>query len=462
MAEDINKAYLWFVCMVAAFGGLLFGYDTAVISGTIGLLRTQFELNTAMEGTLVSSVLLGSIVGCLIAGYLSDKFGRKKILILAGVLFIVASIGCGVALDFIFLVIIRLTGGIGVGIASVLSGMYISEISPPQIRGRMTSLFQFAITIGILVALFINALLKGVADNHSGEISNNIFHWMVVQETWRGMLAAMVIPATLFTISLLFVPESPRWLVQQGIVGKAKQILNKIAGKKTTEQEVSAINETLKLRSVALLDLLRPGLRKALFVALFLAIVSELSGITVIFYYGPDILEKAGLKLSDALGGFVSVGIVNVLFTIIALWKLDSIGRRPLLFFGNTGAFLSLISLGLCFLTDRTEGILPVIFICAFVGFFAFSMGPIKWVVMSEIFPTRIRGRAMAIASLSIWVTDFVLNLVFPMIREGLGMAGIFFLFSLFLVPQFFFIWKIMPETKGKSLEEIEKLWVQK
>ncbi len=462
MAENINKTYLWFTCMVAALGGLLFGYDTAVISGTIGLLRTQFELSSAMEGTLVSSVLLGSIVGCLIAGYLSDKFGRKKVLILAGVLFIIASLGCGIAPDFAFLVSIRLVGGIGVGIASVLSGMYISEISPPQVRGRMTSLFQFAITIGILVALFVNAMLKGIADNSTGEIAQGFFHWMVVEETWRGMLIVMLVPAALFTSSLFFVPESPRWLVQQGIVGKAKKILNKIADEETTEKEILAINETLNEKSIRLTDLVKPGLRKALFVALFLAIVSELSGITVIFYYGPDILEKAGLKLSDALGGFVSVGIVNVLFTIIALWKLDSVGRRPLLFVGNAGAFLSLISLGFCFMTGNTEGILPVVFICAFVGFFAFSMGPIKWVVMSEIFPTRIRGRAVAIASLSVWITDFILNLVFPMIREAMGMAGIFFLFSLFLVPQFFFIWKVMPETKGKTLEEIEKLWVQK
>jgi SP family arabinose:H+ symporter-like MFS transporter len=462
MGNKINKTYLWFICIVAAFGGLLFGYDTAVISGTIGLLRKQFELSTGMEGTLVSSVLLGAIIGCLVAGYLSDKFGRKKVLILSGLLFIIASLGCSIAPNVIYLIIIRMIGGIGVGITSVLSGLYISEISPPQIRGRMTTLFQFAITIGILTALFVNSSLKNFADNNINTVSTGVFHWMIVQETWRGMLFAMLIPALLFTTSLFFVPESPRWLMKQGFTQKARNILHKFADEKTTEEEIAAIDETLKQGPVALTDLLKPGLRKALYVALFLSIVSELSGITVIFYYGPDILEKAGLKLSDALGGFVPVGIVNVLFTIITLWKLDSFGRRPLLFWGNTGAFLSMLSLGFCFLTGRTDGMLPVLLICFFVAFFAFSMGPIKWVVAAEIFPIKIRGRAVAIASLAVWLTNWILNLVFPIIRDSMGMASIFFLFSIFLIPQFFFIWKVMPETKGKTLEEIEKSWLRK
>jgi MFS transporter, SP family, arabinose:H+ symporter len=460
MAEKINKVYLWFVCVVAALGGLLFGYDTAVISGTIGKLREQFELTATMEGMLVSSVLLGAIVGCIIAGYLSDKYGRKIMLIMAGLLFIVSSVGCSIVSEVISLIIYRIIGGVGVGIASVLSGTYISEISPPKIRGRMISLFQFAITIGIVVALFSNASILRYADSNIGSASSGIVHWMLVQEPWRGMLAAELLPALLFTISLIFVPKSPRWLIKQGLLQKARKVMLKITDAKTTDLEIASINETLKIKPVAFIDLFRPGLRKAFFVALFLAVVSELSGITVIFYYGPDILERAGFRLSDALGGFVTVGIVNVVFTIFALWKLDSIGRRPLLFIGNSGAFLSLVALGFLFLTGNTEGVLPVAFICSFVGFFAFSMGPIKWVVMAEIFPTKIRGRAVAVVSLSVWVTDAILNLVFPMIRETLGIASIFFLFSLFLILQFFFIWKVMPETKGKSLEEIEKLWV--
>jgi sugar porter (SP) family MFS transporter len=462
MAEKINKTYLWFICIVAALGGLLFGYDTAVISGTIGLLRSQFNLSTGMEGTLVSAVLLGSIIGCLMAGYLSDKFGRKKVLILSGLLFIIASIGSSIAPGVYSLITIRLIGGIGVGIASVLSGLYISEISPPDIRGRMTTLFQFAITIGILLALFVNSSLKSLADNSSDSISGGFVHWMVVKETWRSMLLVMLIPSLLFTLSLFFVPESPRWMMKQGFVEKARKVLLKITDIQTAEEAISNIDETLKQGSVALSDLLKPGLRKAFFVAMFLAIVSELSGITVVLYYGPDILEKAGFKLSDALGGFVSVGIVNVLFTIFAIWKLDSIGRRPLLFAGSCGAFISMFSLGLCFASGMTDGLLPVFLICSFCGFFSFSMGPIKWVVMGEIFPTKIRGRAIAIASLAVWITDWILNLVFPLFRESMGMAGIFFLFSLFLIPQFFFIWKVMPETKGRTLEEIEQSWLSK
>lgn len=451
--------YLSFICIIAAVGGLLFGFDTAVISGTIGYLRAQFEMSTAMEGWLVSSALLGCVIGSGVAGYFSDNYGRKKVLILAGFLFLISAAGCGVAKTAGFLILARWIGGLGVGIASMVSPLYISEISPANLRGRMVTLYQFAITIGICLALFSNAILRDISVRYSDRLNYAFFNWILIDQVWRGMFSAEVIPALSFTILCFFVPESPRWLVKMNRFDKALMILSKVSSKVAANNEIKEIKEAVSHEGGSLKQLLQRGLRKALFVAMFLAIVSELSGITVVFYYGPDILEKAGFSLGGALGGFVTIGLVNVLFTIIAIWLMDVLGRRPLLFFGNLGAFLSLATIGSLFVTGHTDGIFLVIMMCCFVACFAFSMGPIKWVVMSEIFPTRIRGRAMAIATLAVWVTDGMLNQVFPMLRENLGVAGIFFLFSAFLVPQFYFVWKVMPETKNRTLEEIEQSW---
>jgi MFS family permease len=242
---------------------------------------------------------------------------------------------------------------------------------------------------------------------------------------------------------------------------RAFEVLSKIGGKTVAEEEMREIEEAISHESGSIAQLFAPGMRRALCVALFLAIVSELSGVTVVFYYGPGILEKAGFSLGDALGGFVSIGVVNTVFTVIAIWLMDSVGRRPLLFVGTTGAFCALASIGLLFQFGYTGGPLIVAMMCLFVACFAFSMGPIKWVVMSEIFPTRIRGRAVAIATLAVWVTDGVYNQLFPMVRNSLGMAGSFLIFAAVLVPQFFFIWKVMPETGGRSLEQIERSWTK-
>jgi SP family arabinose:H+ symporter-like MFS transporter len=457
-----SLSYMIFVCTVAALGGVLFGFDTAVISGTLTELKKQFMLGSAMEGWLVSSALTGCALGAIVAGSLADRFGRKLVLIVSGSLFIICSIGCALALNLNVLIWSRFVGGLGVGLASMVSPLYIAEISPTHLRGRMVTLFQFAITIGICLALFSNAGLQHLASRAIVGHGSSLYQWLVVNQTWRGMFGMELIPSVLFTGLCLVVPEAPRWLIKSNRREEARIVLARIGGEASADRELDEIERTIASASSSLASLFQPGLRKALFVALFLAIASELSGITVVFYYGPDILARSGLSLGQALGGFTSIGFVNVTFTLVAIWLMDIAGRRPLLFVGTAGAICSLAGVGVLFLSGLTTGLMVVTLLCSFVACFAFSMGPIKWVVMSEIFPTKIRGRAMAIATLAVWTTDIVYNQLFPVLRSRLGVSGIFFLFAVLLLPQLLFIWKVMPETKGRTLEEIEISWRQK
>jgi len=457
--EGRGLVYLTFLSIIASLGGLLFGFGTFVISGALAPLKSQFSLSPAMEGWLVTSALLGCAIGAGVAGTLSDRFGRKIVLLASGFLFVICSLGCALAWNIGAVIGSRLLGGVGIGIVSMVSPLYISEISLARVRGRMVSLFQFAVTIGICLALLSNAWLQHLASHADATHGSGLYHWLVVDQVWRGMFVMGLFPALVFTVLCFLIPETPRWLTKVGRTAEAMQVLSKVGGAAVAEKETKDIQSAIAEETGSLAQLFAPGLRKALFVALFLAIVSELSGITVVLLYGPGILEKAGFSFGAALGGFVSIGLVNMVFTIIAIWLMDIAGRRPLLFIGNAGAFVALTTIGVLFHSGRTEGLFLVGMMCLFIACFAFSMGPIKWVVMSEIFPTRIRGRAMAIVTLSVWLTDGVYNQLFPIVRETLGVAGSFFIFAAVLVPQFFFVWKIMPETKGRTLEEIEASW---
>lgn len=458
-AEQGSVGYLTVISIISALGGLLFGFDTAVISGALAPLKAQFTMTSAMEGWLVSSALVASAVGAAIAGALSDCFGRKIVLLTAGMLFIVCSVGCGLAWNLSILILARWIGGLGVGLASLVSPLYISEVSTPHLRGRMVSLFQFAITIGICLALFSNAWLQFLSSHHVHLFGSNLLHWIIDQQVWRGMFSMEIFPALLFTLLCLVIPEAPRWLVKAGRTEEARNILCTIGGASTADREMGEIRRAIVSESGSIRQLFQPGLRKALFISLFLAITSELSGITVVFYYGPSILERAGFTLGGALGGFVSIGLLNMLFTIVAIWLMDIAGRRTLLFVGSAGACCALAAIGFLFHTGRSADIDLVAMMCLFVACFAFSMGPIKWVVMSEIFPTRIRGRAMAIATLAVWTTDGIYNQCFPLLRDTLGISATFFIFAAVLLPQFLFIWKVMPETRGRTLEAIEQSW---
>ena len=464
MIDDTKSSgyirFLFFVCIVSALGGLLFGYDTVVIAGTVSMVKSQFALTAAMEGWFVSAALQGCLIGVAIAGWASDRFGRKNVLIMSSLFLLLSALGCGIAPEQYTLIVARIIGGVGVGLASIVSPLYISEISPRHLRGRLVSLFQLTICLGILVAMFVNAGLAGLSDRLMNTDAEGWMHAMFAKEAWRGMFAMEALPALAFLLLCFAIPRSPRWLAAKGRKDEALSTLKKVrATDEEAEQELAEIGETVSHESASISQLLHPGLRKALFIGIFLAVFSELSGITIVMYYGPSILENAGFSMGASLGGHATIGIVLTLFTLLAVWLVDKVGRRPLMAVGNAGAFLGLAGIGIMFHLGVTEGLVLVGMMCLFVASFAFSLGPIKWIVMSEIFPTKIRGRAVGIATLALWLTDVCLSQFFPMIRDSMGVATSFFLFACFLIPQFFFIWKVMPETKGKSLEEIEKEW---
>jgi len=452
--------YVSFICMCAALGGLLFGFDIAVISGTVSAVRRQFALDPWLEGLFVASALVGCIVGAAIAGPVSDRMGRKTGLIISSILFIATGLGCAFALDKISLLSFRFIGGVGIGVASMVCPLYISEVSPARVRGRMVTLFQFAITIGICVSLFCNAVLAWVSRSGTLCRGQGFCHWVFVDQVWRAMFLTATVPAVLFAIAALFVPESPRWLAMVHREHRARDVLERIEGKSAAEVSLRDISATIAAETGHYSDLFRSGWRKALGLAVFLALVSQFSGITIVLYYGPDILNRGGVRLSDALNGYVIIGIVKMLFTMIALWLIDRSGRRPLLLWGTIGCCAALTSLGVLFTLKQTDGVLLVTLICVFCAFFAFSLGPIKWVIMSEIFPTQLRGRAIAIATTAVWLGDAVVNYLFPWVRDHWGAATCFFAFALALVPQIFVVWLVMPETKGRTLEEIEQSYL--
>lgn len=455
-----RKIYLLALTIVAALGGFLFGYDTAVISGTIQMVTEQFSLNVVSEGWFVSSALLGCILGVAFAGKLSDQFGRKKILILSAVLFTISAIGCAMTDNSLNLTLYRLTGGLGVGIASIISPMYISEISPPAIRGRLVTLYQFAITIGILIAYFSNASILAYSEQQ--HVLAAFWSDLFINEIWRGMFITEIIPAFLFFILLLFIPESPRWLSKQLKENKALTILTKIAGKDIASREIKEIKDTLGKEKASIKQLLQPGLRTALIIGVIMASLSQFSGINAIIYFGPKILNEAGFTLGEAFGGQVTIGIANVLFTIVAILYIDKFGRRPLLIFGISGAVLALLVIGALFYFQITSGILLMIFLLLYIACFAISFGGVTWTLLSEIYPTKIRGQAMSIAIISLWISTAIVSQFVPLLLETIKPAGTFWLFAILCFPAILVTWKMVPETKGKSLEEIENYWLIK
>ncbi|WP_259069860.1 sugar porter family MFS transporter [Mucilaginibacter sp. X4EP1] len=452
-----TKTYLILVCLVAALGGFLFGFDTAVISGTISLVKHDFDLDAMHEGWFVSCALLGCIIGVSLSGKLSDKYGRKLILILSAVLFLTSALGCMLSNSFTQLIIFRLIGGLGIGVASMVSPLYISEFSPSRFRGKLVSLYQLALTIGIVLAYFSNAYLA----NHTG---NSFDHQSVRKvfsdEVWRAMLGIGALPAGIFLVSLFLVPESPRWLLLKGEKQKAMDILVKIDGTDAAQKEVDAFYVADDGKgSSSLSELFTPLYRKAMWIGLLLPFLSQICGINAVIYYGPRILEQAGFTLNNALGGQVTIGLVNVLFTFVAIFTIDKWGRRPLLFVGIGGAVFSLFIIGVLFALGVTAGPWILIFILAFIACFAFSFGPVCWVVVSEIFPNAIRGKAMALATLSLWLGNFFVGQLTPVMLEGLGSSWTFWIFACCCSPALWITWKLIPETKGKSLEMIEIYW---
>lgn len=456
-----KKNYMLMICLISTIGGFLFGYDTAVISGTLTFVRTQFVMNAMLEGWFVGSALIGCIIGVSFAGIIADRFGRKRTLIFSAAMFLISAIGCMLSGSLTELIVYRLIGGLGVGMASMLSPLYISEISLPEIRGRMVSLYQFAITIGILVAYFANAKLLSFSQEASFAAGSKMDMIFSV-ELWRGMFGSESIPAFLFLILLFIVPESPRWLMAKDREEEARNVLNRVISEESTEKEITEIKKVLTQETASWSQLLQPGVRLALIIGIVLAILSQFSGINAIIYYGPKIFESAGFGTGNALNGQVIIGVVNVLFTIVAIWKIDKLGRRPLLIAGCIGMVINHIIIGFIFYTGHTDGILLMIFIPLFIACFAFSYGPVIWTLLSEIYPTQIRGRAMSIATLSLWIGSYIIGQTVPWMLENLKPHGTFWLFSLMLVPAILITWKLVPETKGRALEEIEEYFLSK
>ncbi|MDQ7948198.1 MAG: sugar porter family MFS transporter [Pedobacter sp.] len=455
MNTEQKRISLSTITLVASLGGFLFGFDMAVISGVLPLVQKQFTLTAAQEGWFVSSALVGCIIGVAFSGELSDRLGRKKPLILTSILFVLSALGCAVMPSLSGVIASRLIGGIGIGIASNVVPLYISEIAPAAIRGRLVTYYQFALTFGILVAYLTNAaLLHGASEVTTSGISN-IFN----AEVWRGMLGLGVVPAVLFFIGLLMIPESPRWLFSKGRMAEGYSIISSI-----TKQPIAAIEaEQSKLKTHqdkgSYKELFAPTMRKALIIGILLPLFSQFSGINAIIYYGPSILSNAGISLDNALLGQIIFGLANMLFTLVAIWKVDSWGRRPLYLYGTAGATITLALTGLCFYFGATQSIWLLVCVLGFLACFAFSIGPLKFVVASEIFPNSIRGRALAISIMVMWVADTVVGQITPILLKELGSAGTFWFFAFFCIVAFVSVYKLLPETKGKSLEEIESDW---
>ena len=451
--ERISVAKSSFVlraAIVAALGGLLFGYDTAVIAGAIGFLKIHFDLSAAMQGWAASSALIGCIIGAMIAGVLSDWLGRKRALLISAVLFTISAIGSAVPQNLTQFVIARLIGGVGVGAASLVSPLYIAEISPARIRGRLVSLNQLAIVSGILLIYFVNAIIASFGDDA----------WNAAVG-WRWMFGSETIPAALFFLLLFLVPESPRWLTKQGREDEAFGILEKIAGNRQAEIELAEIKNTIAQETGSIMQLLKPGMRTALIIGIVLAILQQITGINAIMYYAPVIFKSTGIGTQAALLQTVLVGAVNLAFTLVAIRLIDRAGRKALLLAGSGGMTIMLALIGLAFYWQKLQGPWVLIFILLYIACFAASLGPVVWVVISEIFPTRIRGRAMSIATVFLWVACYLVSQTFPMLLEGLGSAGTFWLYMAMSAINFVFVLKVVPETKGRTLEEIERSWMR-
>ena len=372
--------YLSFCCFASALGGLLFGYDLFVISGAKDLIVQHFKLSTLMEGWFVSSAMVGAMLGCIAAGTVSDRFGRKKVLVVASIFLLACSVGCGLAWSTGSLIFFRWIGGVGVGIASMVCPLYISEISPPRLRGRMVTLFQLAICVGIVAAILVNTGLLSWHDKIKGTEPAGWVGSMVAREVWRSMLGMETLPALLFFVTCLIIAESPRWLAEKGREREALQVLERINGPEIAATELADITSTVADESGSLMELLKPGLRRALFMALFLAVVSEFSGITTIWNFGPEIIRGQGIQLTNEMTGMVVIASSLSIFTLVAVWLMDHAGRRRLLFWGNLGCFLSLLVLGALLGRPDSSSALKVAAAATFVACFAFSMGPIKWV----------------------------------------------------------------------------------
>jgi SP family arabinose:H+ symporter-like MFS transporter len=456
--SSFHKAYIWTISLVAALGGLLFGYDWVVIGGAKPFYEQFFHLSDpAQQGWAMSCALIGCLIGAVLAGNLSDRFGRKRLLIVSALLFGISSIGTGSANTFSTFVAWRITGGVAIGLASALSPLYIAEVAPAAFRGRLVSINQLTIVIGILLAQIVNWLIAQPVPPDA--TSAQILHSWNGQLGWRWMFGVTAVPASLFFVGMLLVPESPRWLAQRGVHEKARRILDRVGGSAYADQAIEEIEATLIAEQKAdLKELFTSGVAKPLLLGVGLAVFQQWCGINVIFNYAEEVFTAAGFKISDMLFNIVITGTVNLICTFVAMATVDRLGRRILMLAGSAGLAVIYVLLGAAY-HAHTHGVYTVALVVAAVGCYAMSLAPVTWVVISEIFPNRIRGTAVSVAVAALWIASFVLIITFPELNRRFGAAGTFWIYAGVCVAGFFFILWRLPETKGKTLEEIEGGW---
>jgi len=457
-----NLSFLLKISLVSAMGGLLFGYDYVVIGGAKPFYERFFDIasSAGLQAWAMSSALIGCIVGAIVSGFVSDKFGRKKSLLGSAFLFITASLGTGMAGSFGMFACFRILGGMGIGLASALSPMYIAEITPAPLRGRFVSLNQMTIVIGILLAQIVNLM---IAEKVPGEATDSFIaaSWNG-QMGWRWMFWACAIPSILFFLFTFFIPESPRWLLKAGKPEAAFPVLEKIGGNLYARQETDNIKASLNDTSdkTDFKALFNPVFAPILIIGIVLAVLQQWCGINVVFNYAEEIFSAAGYGVSDTLFNIVVTGSVNLIFTFVAMFTVDRLGRKKLMVFGAGGLTLNFLLLGSAFFF-HLKGIAVLVLVVAAIAIYAMSLAPIVWVILSEIFPNRIRSAAMASATFALWVACFVLTYTFPLLNKSLGAAGTFWVYSAICLSGFIFIAIKLPETKGKSLEEIENVLIK-
>jgi sugar porter (SP) family MFS transporter len=456
--NKFNKVYILGISMISAMGGLLFGYDWVVIGGAKPFYERFFDIATSpnLQAWAMSSALIGCVVGALLSGMMSDRYGRKRLLMLSAFLFTVASVGTGATSDYNVFVIFRMLGGVGIGLASTLSPMYIAEIAPSYIRGKFVSLNQMTIVVGILLAQVINLMIA--QDLPAGATDEFIRASWNGQMAWRWMFYACGVPSVLFLILAFFLPESPRWLMKAGKPEKAFPTLNKIGGEAYAHNEMKNIQATLDdvAEKVDFNTLFKPIYKYVLFIGIFLAVFQQWSGINTVFNYAEEIFASAGYGVSDTLFNIVITGSVNLVFTLVAMFTVDKWGRKKLMVVGSLGLAINYILLGSAYHLEL-QGIAVLILVLTAIAIYAMSLAPIVWVILSEIFPNRIRGAAMALATFALWIACFILTYTFPLLNASLGASGTFWVYAGVCLISFVFILIKLPETKGKSLEEIEK-----
>lgn len=439
-----SRKFIVLVSFVAALGGLLFGFDTAIISGTIPYISSYFTMDEYMLGWSVSSILAGCAVGAMFAGAMADRYGRRFTLIVCALLFAVSGIGAGLSHQLYVFILCRLIGGLGVGAAAMVSPMYIAEMAPAKWRGRLVACYQMAIVIGILVAYFSNYIFEGLGANN-----------------WRWMFASQAAPALLFFLLLLWVPETPRWLIMKGKKKEAAVILEKISDNESIEKEMADIENSFHAKHrISFKQLFSKTYRPVLFIGIIVAIFQQVTGINSIIYYAPVIFKETGINSSSSLLQTIGIGVVNVISTFIAIGLVDKVGRKKLLLIGSLLMGLSLVAIGLCFRFSYFDHYVVLIFMLLYVASFGSTMGAVVWVYLSEIFPNLVRSMALSVATLSLWLADFAVTLSFPVMTKHLGTSYTMFCYAALCAVAFVYMFYKVKETKGKSLEEIETLFI--